>query len=202
MYGWPHPKNFESTSDPGVNSDISIGAELHSEWINTATPSAWKCVSNARGAAVWLPIGGSGGGQSAGTLWLYKAKTTATSGYPADGYLLWDNATQVSATHLIFAHLTTDDLDIDILLGTLQVGQSLILQDSNNSANYQKWTISGAPTNTNGGTATSYWTVPVTLVSSGGTGTTGFANNHQLAVFSVRNTSGTGTQWRIIGQGG
>jgi hypothetical protein len=129
-----------------------------------------------------LNFGGSQINPSAGSLWQYKAKTTATSGYPGDGYMLWDNATQISAANLILSHLTTDDLDIDVILSQLASGQTIIVQDWNDSANYQKWKINGAPTNTNGGTATSYWTVPVTFLSSAGTGTTGFANNHQLFV--------------------
>lgn len=205
MRNYPCPKiNETGTTDPGAANDISQGYEVASIWVNTVTPSIWMCASNARGAARWLSVGGSGA-MSAGTMWLYKAKTTATSGYPADGYMLWNNATQTSATSLIFAHLTTDGLDIDVLLATLQVGMTLIVQDANDSANFQKWTINGSPTNTNPGTATSYWTVPVTPGSSpasGGTGTTGFANNHQLVVFVVRSVSGAGTQWRIIGQGG
>lgn len=205
MRGYPCPKiNETAVVSPGATDDISGGWEVGSIWVNTAGPSIWICAANTRNAAVWLAVGGTGV-MSAGTMWLYKAKTTATSGYPADGYMLWNNATQTSATSLIFAHLTTDDLDIDVLLATLQVGMTLILQDSNDSANFQKWTISASPTNTNPGTATSYWTVPVVLGSapaSGGTGTTGFANNHQLVVFVVRSVSGAGTQWRIIGQGG
>src|SRR5512135_1400687 len=106
---------------------------------------------------------------SAGTLWQYRAKTTATSGYPGDGYILWDNATQTSAANLIFAHITDDNLDIDLLLATIASGNTLIIQDANDSLNFQKWTVSGSPANTNPGTSTSYWTVPVTLVSSGGT---------------------------------
>lgn len=129
---------------------------------------------------------------SAGTLWLFKAKTSATSGYPGDGYMLWDNATQILATNLLVAHLTSDDLDVDILLSNIAIGATILLQDSDDSLNFQKWTVSGASTNTNPGTATSYWTFPVTLVSSGGTGTTNFANNHQL-VMAIAAAAGAGT---------
>lgn len=117
---------------------------------------------------------------SAGTLWQYSANTLATSGYPGNGGVIWDNATQTSATHLIFSHLTDDGLDIDLFLSFVASTNKLVLQDADASANFQKWTVSGAPTNTNAGTATSYWTVPVTLTSSGGTGTTGFSNNHRI----------------------
>lgn len=119
-------------------------------------------------------------GGSSRQLWQYKAKTSATSGYPGDGYQLWNNATQTSATALIISHITSDGLDIDLFLALLAVGQTIIVQDAAQSANYQKWVINGTPVNTNPGAANSYWTVPVTLVTSAGTGTTGFANNHQL----------------------
>jgi hypothetical protein len=130
---------------------------------------------------------------SAGTLWLYKAKTSATSGYPGDGFILWDNATQTSATHLLFAHLTNDNIDIDLFLSQIASGNTLVVQDQNDSTNYQKWTVSGSPTNTNGGTSTSYWTVPVTLVTSAGTGTTGFSNNHALIVGKFSSGGGSFT---------
>lgn len=115
-------------------------------------------------------------------LWRFKAKTTATSGYPGNGFMLWDNATQTSATHLIFSHLTDDDLDIDLFLAYLNTGDTVIIQDADTSQNNQIWTLSGPAVNTNGGTSTSYWTAPVTLSSSAGTGTTGFNNNHPIIV--------------------
>ena len=46
--------------------------------------------------------------------------------------------------------------------------------------NYQKWQINATTTNNNSGTDSSYWLVPVTLLASNGTGTTNFANNHDL----------------------
>ena len=61
--------------------------------------------------------------------------------------------------------------------------------DKNNSANYQKWTVSTTPT-----MQVDYVEIPVTLVTSAGTGTTNFANNHQLilAVISTGITGPTG----------
>lgn len=135
--------------------------------------------------------------KSSRTLWQYKGKTTATSGYPGDGCVLWNNATQVLATDLIFSHITDDNLDIDRFFTFLTTGDTIILQDANDSQNYQQWTIAGTPVNTNGGTATSYWTIPVSLQSAGagGTGATNFPNNHQLVavVFTAGGGSGTVT---------
>ena len=111
--------------------------------------------------------------------WKYKAKTSATSGYPADGYILWNNATQASATSIIVAHINDDNLDIELILGFIGVGQKLFIQDRDDSAQYQIWTVSGTPTLTGGGTSTAYYTYPVTLFSSAGAA---FSNNEQLLI--------------------
>jgi len=123
-------------------------------------------------------------------LFLYRANTGATSGYPGNGDILWNNATQTSATSINVSHLTDDNVDIDIFLALISQTEAITIQDQNSSANYQKWTISGTPTNTNPGAANSYWTYPVTLISSGGTGTTGFANNHPLFLALVNGVVG------------
>jgi len=126
------------------------------------------------------PTGPTGSQGDSSSIFFYKAKTSATSGDPASGYVLWNNATQTSATQINVSHLTDDGTDIDIFLALLQTTQSFYLQDQNDSANYQLWLVSGTPTNINPGLSNSYWTVPVTLTTSAGTGTTGFANNHPL----------------------
>lgn len=113
-------------------------------------------------------------------VWEYRAKTSAQSGYPADGYILWDNANQVSSTSIIVAHITYDDFDVERMLGFILQGQEILIQDKDESANYQVWLVSGTPTVTNPNTSTAYYTYPVTLQSSGGTGTTGLPNNSQI----------------------
>jgi hypothetical protein len=128
-------------------------------------------------------------------LFFYRANTAATSGYPGDGDILWNNAAQISATSINVSHLTDDNTDVDIFLALLQQTEAITIQDQTSSANYQKWTISGTPTNTNPGAANSYWTYPVTLISSGGTGTTGFANTQALFLALVNGVTGpTGAQ--------
>jgi hypothetical protein len=91
---------------------------------------------------------------------------------------------------LTFSHLTEQGIDVDLFLGFLKTGDHVILQDKNNSNNYQKWTLTANPTvvpNTS-------VTYAVSLDSSAGTGTTGFANNHQMVVVlqSVGVTGPTG----------
>jgi hypothetical protein len=118
------------------------------------------------------------------------ALTTATSGDPGNGYLLWNNATQTSATSITIDHINADGVDIDVFLTLLSVGDVLVIQDKTNSANFQKWEVSGTITIV----TNNYVTAPVTLLSSGGTGTTGFANNATiiLAILSAGVVGPTG----------
>jgi hypothetical protein len=121
---------------------------------------------------------------------LYNARANITSGYPGNGNILWDNSTQISATSINISHLTRDNDDIDIFLALLVQTETIVIQDQNVSANFQKWTISGTPTHIDPGTSTSYWTYPVTLISSGGTGTTNFANGHDIFLALVNGVVG------------
>jgi hypothetical protein len=91
--------------------------------------------------------------------------------------LLWNNATQISATQININHLNDDGVDIDIFLALIKTSDVIFVQDKNNSGNYQKWTVSATPTIQVG-----YIEIPVTLSTSAGTGTTNFSNNHQIIV--------------------
>jgi hypothetical protein len=89
--------------------------------------------------------------------------------------LLYNNATQTSATELNVNHIDNDGVDINIFIHLLGPNDVIVLQDLNNSANFQKFTITAALIEQTG-----YDQIPVSLLSSGGTGTTGFSNNHQV----------------------
>lgn len=117
------------------------------------------------------------GGQSS-TFYDYRAKTGATSGDPGSGYIIWNNATQTAATTLHISHLTRNSIDIDYLLGLIKFGDTLLVQDSEDSADFQQWQVSSAITVV----TNSYVQVPVTLVDSGGNGSTGFSNNTDILV--------------------
>lgn len=115
------------------------------------------------------PTGQQGPGGQAGFLYDYRADASSTANsYPGDGKVRWDNATQASATTIYISHLEHDLEDLDIILAQFVEGATLIIQDAGVSENFQKWTISGAPTNSNPGTSTSYWAVPVVPVTFGG----------------------------------
>ena len=141
--------------------------------------------------------GANGGSTNA---WNYNAKTNATSGYPGNGYLLWNNATQTSATSIIVSHLTDDDTDIELFLSFFVLHQKIFIQNRDDSSQNQVWQITGTPTVTGANTSTAYYTFPVTLVSSAGAA---FNNNHSLlfgqivvatnAVTSATTSDGTAT---------
>lgn len=141
--------------------------------------------------------GTNGGSTSA---WKYNAKTNATSGYPGNGYLLWNNATQTSATSIIVSHLTDDNTDIELFLSFFVLNQKIFIQDRDDSSKNQVWLISGTPTVTGANTSTAYYTFPVTLVSSAGAA---FTNNHSIlfgqivvatnAITSATTSDGTAT---------
>ena len=136
------------------------------------------------------PTGPSGTPGTSSSLFLFQANAVSTSGYPGDGYILWNNAAQASATSLNISHLTDNGIDVDVFLSLLGVGETILVQDQSASANYQSWTITGAQTNINPGTSTSYWVFPVVLDTSGGTGTTDFADGQPLFVALISGVVG------------
>ena len=150
--------------------------------------------TGARGADGAPGTNGTNGTNGGSTnAWDYRAKTNATSGYPTDGHLLWNNAVQTSATSIIVSHLTDDDTDIELFLSFFVLNQKIFIQDRDDSSKNQIWQITGTPTVTGANTSTAYYTFPVTLVSSAGAA---FTNNHsilfgQIVVATNAVTSGT-----------
>jgi hypothetical protein len=136
------------------------------------------------------PTGPTGARGTSSNLFQYFAKTTATSGNPGTGFLLWDNATQISATSINVNNITDDNVDINIFLALLEQTELITIQHQDDSADFQTFEISGPPIQLSG-----YWTIPVTFISSGGTGTTNFANNLPLFIALVQGVTGaTGPQ--------
>jgi hypothetical protein len=107
---------------------------------------------------------------------------------------LWSSSTQIASTSININHLTQQNIDIDVFLALLNTNDTVILQDQNISGNFQKWEVSSTPTPV--GSPIQYWTVPVTLISSGGTGTTNFAHNLPIivALINVGDVGATGPQ--------
>ena len=133
------------------------------------------------------PTGPTGAQGTSSSLFLYQAHTTSTSGDPGTQHVLWNQATQNTATQVNVSHLTDNNLDIDIFLALLQAGEKITIQDRNSSAQYQTFLITGAPTNINPGAANSYWTLPVSNTASAGGN---FSNNQTIFLAVVSGVTG------------
>lgn len=122
----------------------------------------------------------------------YNADTTKTSGFPTVGTLYWNNATQINATQIAVSHTTVNSEDIDLFLQLLGASNQFVIQEKSDSNSFQKWTVSGTPTNV----PNNYIELPVTLVTSGGNGNSGFSNASELLfVLTQQGIQGaTGTQ--------
>jgi hypothetical protein len=101
----------------------------------------------------------------------YNARTNSQTPPPSNSQIMWNNATQINSTTLYIDHLTRDSIDIDVFLSLIKTGDSLVIQDENDSTRFQKWTVSGTPTQT-----LVYTSIPVTYVNGGYT----FSNGHDI----------------------
>ena len=116
-------------------------------------------------------------------LFKYQARTTG-SGNPGPGRIRWvGGASQILSTHLYISHLTEDDIDLDQVYTLTHTGSKMIVQDRDEHRNFQRWIVSSTPVLVEG--TNNYWQIPVTLETHGGTGTTGFSNNHALVLYAV-----------------
>jgi hypothetical protein len=107
----------------------------------------------------------------------YNARTNSQTPPPNAKQIMWDNATQINSTILYVDHLTRDNVDIDVFLALIKTGDSIIIQDENNSNNYQKWTVSGTPTII----PNDYVSIPVTYVTGGYS----FSNGHDIILIPL-----------------
>lgn len=114
---------------------------------------------------------------TAGLLQNYNISTTV-GGTPAVGTIRYNNATQVSATELLMAVVTSDGLDLTNFIAQMAIGDTFYIQQETSSANYQRWQATAAPVIGGG-----YATIAVTLLSSAGTGTTNFADSLPIIIY-------------------
>lgn len=64
---------------------------------------------------------------------------------PANGQMRFNNLDQVAATELMLAYLDASDHDLKTILLSLPAGNLIYVQDRNNSAAWQAWTLTAAP---------------------------------------------------------
>ena len=99
--------------------------------------------------------------------------------------MYWDNVTQTASTIVTLSHIDALGNDIDVFFPLFKTNDTFIVQDQSNSTNFQTWRITATPTVV----LNSYISIPVTLVTSGGTSQ--FTNNQQL-IFAIVTSGLTG----------
>lgn len=110
------------------------------------------------------------------SVFFYRADLTAVGmSDPGGGKFRYDNATQVSATTMAFDWITDDGFDIHVLFQLFGTTTRFLMQDKDFALDYQLWELSAPATN-----LSDFFTVPVTFVSSGGSGE--FAHNQRVAI--------------------
>jgi hypothetical protein len=75
--------------------------------------------------------GVTGASGTSSSVFSYNASTTTTPP-PSSGQIRWNNATQISATNLYISHLTSGNVDTDVLLSTHAINDIFFVQDANN----------------------------------------------------------------------
>lgn len=107
--------------------------------------------------------------------YLYDSSTTLTPTPPA-GDITYNNAVQSLATIIYISHISRDNIDIEIFYSQLSTLTDVYIQDQSLSENYIQYNITGTPIIT----VNARIQIPVTVRTSGGTGTTNFPNQHNV----------------------
>ncbi len=132
------------------------------------------------------PIGATGNPGVSTTYFDYSANTGATSGDPGSTFVMWNNATQTSSSVISVSMNTLDGTDVDVFLSFITVGNTLYIQDTTTSGNYQEWSVVGTPTQS-GSSPNFYWEIPVTYLGGG------FSfSNGQPIIFAIFNQGAAG----------
>lgn len=103
---------------------------------------------------------------------------------PQNGYITYNTAIQDDATIIYISHRTRDNIDIEVFFKNLSSLNDVYIQDQENSANSITYNITGTPTIVD----QAQITIPVTRVSSFGTGITSFGNGHNILLSFFTNS--------------
>lgn len=149
-------------------------------------PQYWTILASIGDTGPDGPTGANGADGQSSSYFDYRADNGTT---PSTGHITWSNfATQLDSTYIRVNHINQDGADIDIFLNLVQQGNTLIIQDKDVSANFQRWIVSGTPTLNTG-----YVEYPVTLSTSGGS--SNFANNHPVILATTVLGSQASMSW-------
>jgi len=122
--------------------------------------------------------GPAGDNGSSTSLLYYRAQTGSQTPPPTTAHIRWNQANQTTATLLYLNHIDDAGDDVERVLELCSTGSTVLVQDRDQSANFQNFVLTGPAVNTTG----SYVTFPVSFVNGGGTGLTGFSNNQLLLI--------------------
>lgn len=165
----------------------SIVSSLSSSWQNavagTTGPIGPVGATGATGVGISGATGPTGAAGQSTSFYEYKADVSTIIVPPNPGYIRWNALTQANATQIHASHLTENLVDVDIFLSLLKQNDIIVIQDRNNSANFQRWRINAAPIVADN----SFVTFPVTLINA----TTSFTGNQSL-ILAIASTGVTG----------
>jgi hypothetical protein len=116
--------------------------------------------------------------------YLYKSHSNTPGAPPPSGFIVYDNVNQSNATNIYISHTTTDAYDIEVYFPFISSINEVYLQDKSNSSNFIKYGIVSTPTIFTG----SYISIPVLVISSGGTGSSSFGNNADILMSIFTNS--------------
>ena len=154
----------------GIDGDYYLN-NLNGDVYQKASGTWGSPVGNIKGVQ-----GDAGQDGVSSSFFFYRANAIDVGGAPTNQKVNWNNATQLDSTELGISTITDDAVDITIFLALLNVGDTIIIQDKNVAANYQTWKVINTITDN-----TTWFSVPVILVASGGNAPTNeFANNHPV----------------------
>jgi len=145
-----------------------------------------------------MVTGPTGANGQSSSYFNYRAQTNS-GGIPTSGHITWENATQINSTYIRINHINEDGVDVDLFLQAVKQGNTLIIQNSDDSTNFQNWTVSGTPI-----ILANYVQYPVTLNSSAGAN---FTSNHRIILATIipgpqgptGNTGPTGADSTVTG---
>jgi hypothetical protein len=122
--------------------------------------------------------------------YLYKSHINTPIPPPAEGFIYYNNSNQSLVTTIYISHLTTDVIDIEVFLNNLSQLNDVYIQDKNSSINFIRYNITSNPTII----PNSHISIPVSVFSSGGNGSTSFGINHDILLSFFTNSLETDTR--------
>jgi hypothetical protein len=111
----------------------------------------------------------------------YLADTVNVAAPPNDGFITWDDANQLISAVLNINTTDSSGNSTNPLIQDLLLGDEIILRDSANPENYQRWAVQARPELNPIAPPPDYYEVPVALITANPPGFQ-FVNNQRMTV--------------------